>query len=125
LGTFTNIFAFGYGHLIVFLAIAAFGAGVDIAIHAAVHGGHSTLPERALLALPPSVYLLSLSLLNRLSWNMAFGRKMKARVTVAVLSLALALVAREAPPAVLTGGIAFLMVCLVAFEVLCCDTSKD
>ena len=125
LETFSNVFAFGYGHFVVFVAIAAFGAGIDIAIHAAAHGGHSTLLERALLALPPSIYLLSLSLLNRFSWNMAFGRKMRARVLVAALSLVFAFATRDASPAVLTGGITFLLTFLVGFELLCCDTSTD
>lgn len=118
LETLSNTFAFGYGHFVVFLTIAAFGAGLEVAIHSSAHGGHSTLMERMLIAFSPSLYLISLSLVNRFSWNMAFGKQMKARIGVATLSLAFALVAGYASPVLLTGGIALLMVCLVTYELI-------
>jgi low temperature requirement protein LtrA len=123
--TVSSVFIFGYGHFVVFLAIAAFGAGVDIAIHSAAHGVHSTLLERMLLAISPSLYLFSLSLINRFSWNMAFDRKMIARISVVLLSLAFALTASHASTVAFTGGIALLMVCLVSYEHICCATSQD
>jgi low temperature requirement protein LtrA len=118
LEAFSNIFAFGYGHFVVFLVIAAFGAGLEIAIHSSAHGGHSTLMERMLIAFSPSLYLISLSLINRFSWNMAFGKQMKARIVVAALSLTFALVTVHVSPVILTGGIALLMICLVSYELI-------
>jgi len=125
LETFSNVFVFGYGHFVVFLAIAAFGAGIEIAIHSAAHGGHSTLLGRMLIALSPSIYLFALSIMNRFSWNMAFGKKMNARIGVAMLSLAFALATNHASPVVFTGGLTLLLVCLVSYEQICCDTSQD
>jgi hypothetical protein len=78
-----------------------------------------------LIALSPSIYLFSLSIMNRFSWNMAFGKKMNVRIGVAMLSLAFALATNHASPVVLTGGIALLLVCLVGYEQICCDTSQD
>jgi low temperature requirement protein LtrA len=122
----SNVFAFGYGHFVVFILIAAFGAGVEIAIHSSEHGGgHSTLLERMLILFTPPLYLISLSILNRFSWGMSFDKKMKARIVVAIISLSFALVAVHAPTVVLTGGIALLMVCLVSYEVIFCATSQD
>jgi low temperature requirement protein LtrA len=121
----SNVFAFGYGHFVVFLVIAAFGAGVEIAIHSQEHGDHSTLLERLLIVFSPPLYLISLSVLNRFSWGMAFDKKMKARIGVAMLSLAFAAGTGHVSPVVLTGGIALLMVCLVIYELIFCATSKD
>ncbi len=56
---------------------------------------------------------------------MTFDKKMKARVVVAFVSLAFALVTGLASPVVLTGGIALFMVCLVSYEQIFCATSTD
>ena len=119
----SNAFAFGYGHFVVFLLIAAFGAGVEIAIHSSEHGDHSTLLERLLIVLSPPLFLVSLSVMNRFSWGMIFDKKMKSRIGVAILSLAFALIAVQTSPVVLIGGIAVLMTCLVSYEVRFCSTS--
>jgi low temperature requirement protein LtrA len=119
----SNVFAFGYGHFVIFLLIAAFGAGVEIAIHSSEYGDHSTLLERLLIVFTPPLYLVSLSILNIYSWGMTFDKKMKARIGVALLSFVFALVAINAPSVVLTGGTAILMVCLVIFEVKFCTAS--
>jgi low temperature requirement protein LtrA len=116
----SNLFFFGYGHFFVFLAIAAFGAGLELAIHSAVHDGHLTLLERLLITLSPSLYLFSLSLMNRFSWNMPFDKKMTARIIVALLSITFALVTSHLSPVIFTGGIALLMVCLVIYEQIWC-----
>jgi len=121
----SKVFEFGYGHFFVFLFIAAFGAGVEIAIHSSEHGGHSTLLERMLIIFTPPLYLISLSVLNRFSWGMIFDKKMKARIVVAMLCFAFALVTGHASAVVLTGGIALLMVCLVSYEIIFCATSQD
>jgi low temperature requirement protein LtrA len=121
----SKVFWFGYGHFVVFLVIAAFGVGLDIAIHSAEHGGHSTLLERMLVGFSPSLYLVSISVLNRLSWDMTFDKKMKARIVVAILSFIFVLATGQATPVVFVGGIALLMVCLVIFEQLFCTTTQD
>ena len=118
--TTAKLFVFGYGHFVIFLAIAAFGAGLEIVIHSAGHGDHLTLMGRLLIGFSPSIYLVSISVMNRISWDMAFDKKIFARVSVAVLSLAFALLANQASPVAFTGGIALLMVCLVSFEQICC-----
>jgi low temperature requirement protein LtrA len=125
LETVSKVFIFGYGHFFIFLSIAAFGAGGEIAIHSVAHGSHSTLLERMLIALSPSLYLFSLSIMNRFSWNMAFGRKMKARISIAILSLVFALVASHISLVVFTGVLALLMVCLVSYEHIRCITTGD
>lgn len=122
-GTLANLFIFGYAHFIVFLAIASFGAAGEIAVHSLAHDDHLTLIGRLLIALSPSVYLLSLSFINRFSWNMAFDKKMVARITVGILSLIFALVMQHASPLVLIGGITCFMVCLVIYEQICCNTT--
>lgn len=122
-GSLSNLFVFGYGHFVVFLAIASFGAAGEIAVHSQAHSGHLTLIGRMLVALSPSVYLLSLSFINRFSWNMAFDRKMAARIAVGMLSLTFALLAHHASPLILMGGIALLMVCLVIYEQICCKAT--
>ena len=111
-----NAFVFGYGHFVVFLAIAVFGAGVENLVHSTAHGGHSTLLGRMLIAVPPCLYLVSLSVINRFAWNMPFGTRMKVRVGVGVLSLAGALAVGHLSPLLLLGVIALLMVGLVVHE---------
>ncbi|MHC5164692.1 MAG: low temperature requirement protein A [Planctomycetota bacterium] len=118
----SRVFVFGYGHFVIFLAIAAFGAGLETVIHSAGHGEHLTLMGRLLLGLSPSIYLISISVMNRISWDMAFDRKMAARVSVAVLSLIFALLGDHISPVAFTGGIALLMVCLVSYEQIFCST---
>ncbi len=120
-GSLSNLFIFGYGHFVVFLAIASFGAGGELAVHSLSHGGHLTLIGKMVIAMSPSLYLLSLSLINRFSWNMPFDRKIVGRVVVAMLSLTFALVMSHASPVVLMGGIALFMVCLVIYEQLYCS----
>jgi low temperature requirement protein LtrA len=115
-GSNSNLFIFGYGHFVVYLAIASFGAGGEIAVHSLATGDHLGLLSKMLIATTPSIYLLSLSLINRISWNMAFGRKMAGRVVVAVLSLAYALLINDASPVLLMGGVTLLMLCLVIHE---------
>jgi low temperature requirement protein LtrA len=120
----SKLFVFGYGHFVIFFTIAAFGAGLETVIHSAGHGGHLTLMGRLLLGFSPSVYLVSISVMNIISWNMPFDKKMAARISVAILSLAFALLANHISPVVFTGGIALLMVCLVSYEQICCTASQ-
>ncbi|WP_168427301.1 low temperature requirement protein A [Candidatus Colwellia aromaticivorans] len=121
--TTTNVFIFGYGHFIVFVAIAAFGAGIEIAIHSVEHSDHLTLAGQLLIAAPPSIYLLSLLLINRFTWDMAFDKQMVARSIVAFLSIFYALLTIHAHPVLFVAGIALLMVCLVCYEEIYCGTA--
>ena len=123
-GSMANLFVFGYGHFVIYLAIASFGAGGEIAVHSLAHGGHLTLLSKMLIAVAPPAYLISLSLINRFSWNMVFDRKMAGRVVVAVLSLGFALLMNDSSPVFLMGGIALLMVCLVVFEQMFCQVAR-
>jgi len=123
LETVSSIFFFGYGHFVVFLAIAAFGAGVEIAIHSVTHGGHPGLQEKMLIAFPPAIYLLSLSAMNLLSWNMPFDRKMKARTVIALMCLSFVFFAGELSLIAVLVGVALLMACLIVFELLFCETA--
>jgi low temperature requirement protein LtrA len=118
----SQVFAFGYGHFVIFLTIATFGAGLETVIHSAGHGDHLTLMGRLLIGFSPSIYLISISVMNRISWDMAFDKKMLARSIVAILSLSFALLGGHTSVAVFTGGIALLMVCLVSYEQIFCTT---
>jgi len=120
---FPIYFFFGYGHFVVFLAIATFGAGAEIAIHSVSHDGHLTLMGKMLIAFSPSFYLISLSLMNIFSWNIPFEKQMSVRFGIAVLLLALPLVMSNVSPVVFIGVIALLMVCLVIFEQIFCAKS--
>jgi low temperature requirement protein LtrA len=71
----SQVFAFGYGHFVIFLTIATFGAGLETVIHSAGHGDHLTLMGRLLIGFSPSIYLISISVMNRISWDMAFDKK--------------------------------------------------
>jgi low temperature requirement protein LtrA len=123
-GSMDNLFVFGYGHFVVYLAIASFGAGGEIAAHSLAHGGRLTLLSKMLIATTPSVYLISLSLINKFSWRMVFDKKMVARVAVSVLSVAFAALMSDTSPVFLMGGIALLMVCLVTFEQAFCGATR-
>jgi low temperature requirement protein LtrA len=58
-------FIWGYGHLVVFAAVAAVGAGLVVAVdHAAGHGHVSDAQAGAVVAVPVAVYLLSLWVLH-------------------------------------------------------------
>jgi low temperature requirement protein LtrA len=58
-------FIWGYGHLVVFAAVAAVGAGLVVAVdHAAGHGHVSDARAGAVVAVPVAVYLLSLWVLH-------------------------------------------------------------
>jgi low temperature requirement protein LtrA len=123
-GSMSNLFIFGYGPFVLYLAIASFGAGGEIAVHSLAHGGHLTLLTKMLIAVSPSAYLISLSLINKFSWRMVFDKKMVARVAVSVLSLAFAALMSDTSPVFLMGGIALLMVCLVTFEQAFCGATR-
>jgi low temperature requirement protein LtrA len=81
-------FIWGYGHLVVFAAVAAVGAGLAVAVdHAAGHGHVSDVRAGAVVAVPVAVYLLSLWVLHLVLDVAPAGSRSTAPLT-AVLVLA-------------------------------------
>ncbi|MHC4266197.1 MAG: hypothetical protein ACYSUK_09725, partial [Planctomycetota bacterium] len=80
---------------------------------------------RLLIGFAPSIYLISISVMNMISWDMAFDKKMLARSIVAILSLSFALLGGHTSVVVFTGGIALLMILLVGYEQIFCSTSEN
>ncbi|MFC0039889.1 low temperature requirement protein A [Actinomadura rayongensis] len=64
--TLRTALTWGYGHYVVFAAVAALGAGLEAAVSAAEHHGHLS-PEHAAwaVAVPAAVYLIVLAVLHR------------------------------------------------------------
>ncbi|GAA4555237.1 low temperature requirement protein A [Pseudonocardia xishanensis] len=59
----------GYGHYFVFGAIAALGAGLEVAVQVAEHDAHaSPLVSGFAVAVPVAVFLVVISVLRRLVW---------------------------------------------------------
>jgi len=74
----------GYGHYFVFAAIAALGAGLEVAVDAAEHIAHIGEVGAALsVAIPVVVVLVVLSQLRRLTW----ARNTSNHINIAVLSV--------------------------------------
>ncbi|MGI5347007.1 low temperature requirement protein A [Streptomyces sp. CA-250714] len=74
LATLRTALVWGYGHYLVFAALAALGAGLEAALDAAEHHGH--LSERAAgltVAVPVAVAMLVLGVLHRLTATGAVG----------------------------------------------------
>jgi hypothetical protein len=67
---------------------------------------------------------ISISVMNMISWDMVFDKKMLARSIMAILSLSFALLGGHISVVVFTGGIALLMVCLGSYEQIFCATSQ-
>jgi low temperature requirement protein LtrA len=67
-------FVWGYGHLVVFSAAAAVGAGISVVVDQATH--HAEVTARAAtaaVAVPVALYLLSVWLLHAWRWPAAAG----------------------------------------------------
>jgi len=110
LTTLRTALTWGYGHYIVFAAVAALGAGLEVAIAAAEHQAHIDEQVAALaVAVPVTVFLLVLTPLHRLTRSGAVGRSVPAVVgALVVLGLAFS------PPALGLGGAVFGMGLAVA-----------
>ena len=83
-----NAFVWGYGHLPIFASVAALGAGLAVAVDGTA--GRSELGPTATgaaVAIPVTVFLLSMSLLYRTAHAAGF-RRLALSVVVAVLVLA-------------------------------------
>ncbi len=64
----------GYGHYVVFAALAAIGAGLEAALEAAEHHGHLSARSAGLaVAVPVAIALLMLGALHRATHTGAVG----------------------------------------------------
>ncbi len=104
-------FIWGYGHLVVFAAVAAVGAGLVVAVdHAAGHGHVSDARAGAVVAVPVAVYLLSLWVLH-----LVLDVAPASRVT-APLTAGLVLAAPATSQPVLVVGV--LLAAMMAFKLV-------
>ncbi|MGK5531155.1 low temperature requirement protein A [Streptomyces sp. URMC 129] len=98
----------GYGHYLVFAALAAIGAGLGVALDATEH--HAHLSDRGAglaVAVPVAIVLAALEVLHRLTGTGAVGHPLLVVVgTSAVLALGLAAPALGVGGAVLGMGLA-------------------
>jgi low temperature requirement protein LtrA len=95
-------FVWGYGHLPVFAAVAAVGAGIEVAIDAATGHAHLSPMEAAVaVALPLAVFILLL-------WTLLVRRLHRGRFATAMFfgATALVLLATAAPLPVFAVGAA-------------------
>ncbi|MQA02000.1 MAG: low temperature requirement protein A [Streptosporangiales bacterium] len=91
LHTLRRALTWGYGHYVVFAAIAALGAGIEVALDTIEHHAHLTVQQAALtIAVPVVVVLLAVAWLHRLTHTVA-GCDVLLVVTGAALVLVLAL----------------------------------
>ncbi len=105
-------FRWGYGHLVIFAAVAAVGAGLVVAVeHAAGHGHVSDARAAMIIAVPVAVYLLAL-------WSLHVLVGEPGAVTsrfVTPITAALVLLAAFTPQPVLLIGI--IVAGMVAYKV--------
>jgi low temperature requirement protein LtrA len=98
--------AWGYGHYVIFAAVAALGAGLQVAADAVVDPERVPAATAALsVAVPAAVYLAAISVVHRRGPGLAdFGSVSAAGVVLLVLGSAAAIVG--VPVAVLLVGVA-------------------
>jgi low temperature requirement protein LtrA len=109
-----NVFVWGYGHYLVFAAVGALGAGLEVAVQSALHGAHTGSRTAAFaVAVPVAVTLLAIAALQV---RLAGGGVLMARYAAAAVAIVLvALVPPIGLAVVLMGLVAAL---LVAAEVV-------
>ncbi|MER7399327.1 low temperature requirement protein A [Streptomyces sp. NPDC000151] len=67
----------GYGHYVIFAAVAALGAGLEVALGATEHHGHLSVRGAALaVAVPVAIVLVALGVLHRLTGTGAVGHEL-------------------------------------------------
>jgi low temperature requirement protein LtrA len=108
-------FVFGYGHLVVFAALAAVGVGVRLAIEEALGGEHAG-HAGAVLGVALAAYLVGLSMVQRAAPRGLSLVTIGGRTAVAAVALALAAFGRELDALVLVGFAAGAVVAQVVFE---------
>jgi low temperature requirement protein LtrA len=105
-------FIWGYGHLVVFAAVAAVGAGLVVAVdHAAGHGHVSDARAGAVVAVPVAVYLLSLWVLHLVLDVAPASPRFTAPLTAALVLAATA----TSQPVLVVGA---LLAAMMAFKLV-------
>ncbi|WP_435246515.1 low temperature requirement protein A [Streptomyces sp. NRRL F-5630] len=100
LTTLRTALVWGYGHYVVFAALAAIGAGLEVALDGAEHHGHfSTRGAGLAVAVPVVIVLLTLGALHRATRTGAVGH-----VLLVVLGALVVLALGFGAPAVGIGG---------------------
>jgi low temperature requirement protein LtrA len=87
-------FVFGYGHVLVFAALAAVGVGIRVAIEEAIGGSRAT-HAAALLGLAVATYLAALSMVQRAAPRGVPTSALAGRAAVAAALVALAILGKN------------------------------
>jgi len=102
-------FVWGFAHYLIFAAVAALGAGLQVVIGTLIHTTHVSLAFAAFtVAIPVTIYIVVLALLG------TRGAGEPAALWLTVLTAALVLVAAAATPALTLPFSIVIMVVLVA-----------
>ena len=119
-------FYWGYGHLAVYAAIAAFGVGAQLAIEGAAHvesaalapagGAGFGLAGQGILAGSVAVYLLAVSFVQYVNHHSLSERTALARLAVAAGLLILVILGGSLSPPVFAAAVALALAALTAFE---------
>jgi low temperature requirement protein LtrA len=108
--------AWGYGHYFIFAAVAALGAGLQVAADAVTDPAHlPAIPAALTVAVPTAIYLIGIAVLHRRrrSW-----RDMSRLAIAALLVVAMALTAGVLGVPIAVLGIGVLVGCVVAVNVV-------
>ena len=108
--------AWGYGHFIIFGAVAAVGAGLQVAVDAVTDPGHVAASTAALsVAVPAAIYLTAIGVLHRgdRPW-----RDVALLAVAAILAIAIALSGDAIGVPISVLGIGALAVGVVAWHVV-------
>jgi len=109
-----NSFVWGYGHYLVFAAVGALGAGLEVAVESALHEAHAGPRTAAFaVAVPVAVTLL---VIGGLQVRLVGGGALLARYAAAAAAIALLAVVPPLGLAVVLMGLVAAV--LVAAEVL-------
>ena len=109
-------FAWAYGHLLVYVGLAATAVGIELAIEEATHAALVGGPRVALCG-GVALYLLAITIVHPLSPQQLPKSALVARLAVATFALVLALAGSALSPPLLVGLLAVALAGLTAFEV--------
>jgi len=128
-------FYWGYGHLAVYAAIAAFGVGAQLAIEGAAHdesaalaapgGAEFGLAGRAILAGSVAVYLLAVSFVQYVNRHSLSERVALARSAFAAGLLALVVLGGSLSAPVFVTAVTAALVALTVFEKVYAERSTE
>jgi len=92
-------FAWGYGHMVIFLAIAAFGAGLHVEALGISHEAHvSNVVVASAFVLPLAVAVLGIEIMDAYLTGFDGHRALTVAITLALLGAGVAAVAAGATP---------------------------